>query len=112
MFLLPFVFIVLTSLMTDRQSLSAKLWPDPFVWRNYIEVFRPAGDGPLDPNTMMYCGLATLGLLLSSIPVAYALARLRWRGRQVAFLIVLATMMLPQQVTVVPLYVLWSSSAW
>ena len=57
---------------------------------------------------MVYCGLATLGLLLSSIPVAYALARLRWRGRQVAFLIVLATMMLPQQVTVVPLYVMWS----
>ena len=56
----------------------------------------------------MYCGLATLGLLLSSVPVAYALARLRWRGRQVAFLIVLATMMLPQQVTVVPLYVMWS----
>jgi multiple sugar transport system permease protein len=109
MFLLPFVFIVLTSLMTARQSLSASLWPHPIQLSNYVEIFR------VQPqllrwigNTLMYCGLATLGLLVSSIPVAYALARLRWRGRQVAFLIVLATMMLPQQVTVVPLYVMWS----
>ena len=109
MFLLPFVFIVLTSLMSDQQSLSAKLWPHPFQWSNYVEVFRTQPDIlHWMANTLMYCGLATLGLLLSSIPVAYALARMRWRGRQVAFLIVLATMMLPQQVTVVPLYVMWS----
>ncbi len=108
MFLLPFVFIFLTSLMTNEQSLSARLWPNPVQWSNYVEVFRVAPLPRWIANTMMYCALATLGLLLSSVPVAYALARLRWRGRNVAFLIVLATMMLPQQVTVVPLYVLWS----
>jgi multiple sugar transport system permease protein len=108
MFLLPFVFIALTSLMTGDQSLSPKLWPSPFRWSNYIDVFHQAPLMRWIANTMIYCGLATVGLLLSSIPVAYALARLRWRGRQVAFLLVLATMMLPQQVTVVPLYVMWS----
>jgi multiple sugar transport system permease protein len=108
MFLLPFVFIVLTSLMTARQSLSPDIWPNPIRWRNYVDVFLTAPLLRWTANTMVYCGLATLGLLLSSIPVAYALSRLRWRGRQVAFLIVLATMMLPQQVTVVPLYVMWS----
>jgi len=107
-FLLPFVFIFLTSLMTDKQSLSSHLWPSPFHWSNYIDVFRAAPLLRWTANTLVYCGLATLGLLLSSVPVAYALARLRWRGRQIAFLIVLATMMLPQQVTVVPLYVMWS----
>ncbi len=107
-FLLPFVFIALTSLMTGDQSLSPNLWPSPFRWSNYVDVFHQAPLMRWIANTMMYCGLATVGLLLSSIPVAYALARLRWRGRQVAFLIVLATMMLPQQVTVVPLYVMWS----
>src|SRR5207342_670006 len=59
-------------------------------------------------NTMLYAGLATLGLLVSSIPVAYALARLRWRGQNVAFLITLVAMMLPPQVTVIPVYVLWA----
>jgi multiple sugar transport system permease protein len=109
-FLLPFLFIVLTSLMTGDQSLSANLWPHPFRWSNYVDIFR-FPDAPMLRwlgNTLLYCVVATVGLLLSSIPVAYALARLRWRGRQAAFLIVLATMMLPQQVTVVPLYVMWS----
>jgi multiple sugar transport system permease protein len=57
---------------------------------------------------MLYAGLSTIGVLVSSIPVAYALSRLRWKGRDGVFLLVLATMMLPAQVTAVPLYVLWS----
>ena len=60
---------------------------------------------------MIYAGLATLGLLVSSIPVAYALSRLRWRGRDAVFLVVLIALMLPPQVTVVPLYVMWSKLA-
>ena len=42
------------------------------------------------------------------MPVAYALARLRWRGRNFAFMIVLIALMLPPQVSVVPLYVMWA----
>jgi multiple sugar transport system permease protein len=107
-FLLPFVFITLTALMSDNQALSAKLWPHPFVWSNFTDVFTKAPIWRWTLNTMLYSGLATLGLLLSSIPVAYALARLRWRGRNVAFVIVLIALMLPPQVSVVPLYVMWA----
>jgi multiple sugar transport system permease protein len=107
-FLLPFVFIVLTSLMTNHQALSPRLWPHPFAWHNYIEVFHKAPLWHYALNTLLYGVLATAGLLLSSIPVAYALARLRWRGANVAFLITLIAMMLPPQVTVVPVYVLWA----
>jgi multiple sugar transport system permease protein len=81
-FLLPFVFITLTALMSDNQALSAKLWPHPFVWSNFTDVFTKAPIWRWTLNTMLYSGLATLGLLLSSIPVAYALSRLRWRGRK------------------------------
>ena len=107
-FLLPFVFIVLTSLMTSHQALSPKLWPDPFAWHNYVDVFTKAPLWRYALNTLIYGGLATLGLLVSSIPVAYALARLRWRGSHVAFLITLVAMMLPPQVTIVPVYVLFA----
>jgi multiple sugar transport system permease protein len=107
-FLLPFVFISLTALMSDNQALSAKLWPHPFVWSNFTDVFTKAPLWRWTLNTMLYSGLATLGLLLSSIPVAYALSRLRWRGRNVAFVIVLIALMLPPQVSVVPLYVMWA----
>jgi multiple sugar transport system permease protein len=107
-FLLPFAFITLTSLMTTNQALSAHIWPHPFRFQNYLDVFHKAPLLRWTFNTLVYSCLATLGVLVSSIPVAYALARLRWRGRNVAFLIVLVALMLPPQVTVVPLYVMWS----
>jgi multiple sugar transport system permease protein len=108
MFLAPFAFMLLTALMTSDQTLSAKLWPHPFHWSNVTEIFHKAPLWRYTLNTMIYAGLSTIGVLVSSIPVAYALSRLRWRGRDAAFLLVLATMMLPAQVTAVPLYVMWS----
>jgi multiple sugar transport system permease protein len=107
-FLAPFVFMVLTALMTADQTLSSKIWPHPFHWSNVTEVFDRAPLWHYTLNTMLYAGLSTIGVLVSSIPVAYALSRLRWRGRDAVFLLVLATMMLPAQVTAVPLYVMWS----
>ncbi len=107
-FLAPFVFIVLTSLMTTNQALSAHLWPHPFRLRNFVDVFTTAPLWRWALNTMMYSVLATIGLLLSSIPVAYALARIRWKGRDVAFIVVLVALMLPPQVSVVPIYVMWA----
>jgi multiple sugar transport system permease protein len=107
-FLAPFAFIALTSLMTNEQALSSHLWPHPLRFHNFIDVFTKAPLLRWTFNTMVYSCLATLGLLVSSIPVAYALARLRWRGRNAAFLVVLVALMLPPQVTVVPLYVMWA----
>ena len=111
-FLLPIVLIVLTALMTDRQTLTPALWPDPFRWSNFTDVFR---DIPLlryTWNTFQIAALATIGVVASCIPVAYALSRLRWRGRQGVFMLVLSTMMLPAQVTVVPLYIIFVRFGW
>ena len=107
-FLLPIVFIALTALMTDGQALTPALWPHPFQWSNFVEVFRQAPLWRWILNTVMYAGLATLGVLVSSVPVAYALAKIRWKGRDAVFLIVLVSLMLPPQVAVVPLYVMWA----
>jgi multiple sugar transport system permease protein len=107
-FVLPVVFVVLTALMTNEQALSTKLWPDPFHWSNFTEVFHKSPILRWTLNSFIYSSVGTLGLLLSSIPVAYAFARLRWRGRDAAFMVVLVALMLPPQVTVVPLYVMWA----
>ena len=106
-FLAPLVFIVATSLMTNQQALSPDLWPNPLTW-NFDNVFERAPLLRYAGNTFLYAGLSTVGVVLSSVPVAYALARLRWRGRNAALLLVLAMMMLPPQVTVVPLYSFFS----
>jgi multiple sugar transport system permease protein len=108
MFLAPFAFIVLTSLMTNEQALSAHLWPHPFRWQNYADVFHQAPILRWALNTFTYSVLATLGVLCSSIPVAYAPSRIRWRGRDLAFATVLIALMLPPVVSVVPLYVMWA----
>jgi len=108
MFLAPFVFIVLTALMTDHQALSPKLWPEPFRWSNFVDVFRTAPIWRYALNTFFYAGLATIGVLVSSIPVAYALSRVRWWGRDVVFVVTLVALMLPVQVTIVPVYVLFA----
>jgi multiple sugar transport system permease protein len=107
-FILPVVFVFLTSLMTDQQALSTNLWPHPFKWSNYTDVFHKSPLWRWSFNSFVYSSLATLGLLVSSIPVAYAFARLRFRGRDTLFLVVLVALMLPPQVTVVPLYVMWA----
>jgi multiple sugar transport system permease protein len=107
-FVFPILFMLLTALMTSDQALSTKLWPEPFQWSNFSEVFDRAPMLRYGLNTLIYSGLATLFMLLSSVPVAYALARLRWKGRDAVFLLVLVAMMLPPQVTIVPLYVMWA----
>ena len=108
LFLAPFMFIVLTSLMSNDQALSTHLWPRPFEWSNFRDVFSKSPFWRWALNTMIYACLATLGVLVSSIPVAYALSRIRWRGRNVAFGLVLIALMLPPVVSVVPLYVMWA----
>jgi multiple sugar transport system permease protein len=107
-FLAPFLFIVLTAFMTNGQALSPKLWPHPFRFQNFVDIFHQAPLWRYALNSFIYGALATLFLLMSSIPVAYALAKLRWRGREAAFLVVLIAMMLPPQVTVIPVYVMWA----
>jgi len=107
-FLLPFLFILLTALMTNEQALSTHIWPHPFRLRNFVDVFTKAPLWRWTLNTLVYSTLATIGVVVSSIPVAYALSRIRWRGREFAFIVVLVALMLPPQVSVVPLYVMWA----
>jgi multiple sugar transport system permease protein len=111
-FLMPFVFIVLTSLMTDDQALTPALWPRPFRFANYADVFHRIPLLRYTWNSWLIASLSTVGVVVSCVPVAYALSRLRWRGRQAAFLLVLSTMMLPFQVTVVPLYIVFTRLHW
>jgi multiple sugar transport system permease protein len=108
MFLAPLVFVVLTSFMTTSQAAGPSIWPQPFHPANFADVFSRAGLLRATGNTLLYAGLSTIGVVVSSVPVAYALSRLQWRLRGVTFVVVLATMMLPQQVTAVPLYVLFA----
>lgn len=107
-FIAPIVFMFLTAVMSDQQSLTKNLWPASWHWENFGTVFQKAPMLQYFMNSMLYAGLATAFMLISSIPVAYALARLKWRGRSTMFYLVIVAMMLPPQVIAVPMYVLWA----
>jgi multiple sugar transport system permease protein len=107
MFIAPFVFIILTALMTESQAVTPSFWPRPFQWSNFAEVFDRIPLISYAWNTTQIAVGSTIGVLVSCIPVAYALSRMQWRGRQIAFVLILATLMLPFQVTIVPLYIIW-----
>jgi multiple sugar transport system permease protein len=108
LFILPFAFVGLTALMTDQQSLTRDLWPHPFQWDNLVDAWQTPGFPTWWRNTIVYAVAGTSLALLSSIPVAYALAHFRFRGRQLAMMMVIATMMLPPQVVIVPMYLVWA----
>jgi multiple sugar transport system permease protein len=107
-FVLPFVFVFLTAVMSDEQTLTRDLWPNTWEWHNLVDVWRTPGFGTWWRNTIEYAVVGTLLTLVSSIPVAYALAHFRFRGRNLAMMVVVATMMLPPQVVIVPMYLFWA----
>jgi multiple sugar transport system permease protein len=107
-FLLPFVFLFLTSVMTDGQALTSSLWPRHWDWDNYVTVFRVHGFGTWWRNTAVYAVSGTVLTVVSSLPVAYALAKFRFPGRRLAMVLVISMMMLPPQVVVIPMYLFWA----
>jgi multiple sugar transport system permease protein len=109
-FVAPFLFVALMSFMTSDQALTSNLWPTTWHPENFVDIFTKMPMFDYLVNTMTYALLATGFMLLSSIPAAYALAKLRWRGSTAVFVVVICMMMLPPQVVTVPLYLMWSNA--
>jgi multiple sugar transport system permease protein len=109
-FLAPFVFVFLLSFMTSDQALTSNLWPATWHPENFLDIFRKFPMFDYLVNTVVYAVLATGFMLLSSVPAAYALAKLRWRGGNAVFIVIICMMMLPPQVVTVPLYLMWANA--
>ncbi|MGW1026298.1 carbohydrate ABC transporter permease [Streptomyces sp. NPDC002577] len=107
-FVLPFVFVVFTSLMSDQQTLTRDLVPETWQWDNYRRVFDTPGFLTWWRNTLLYAGVGTVLTVVSSVPVAYALAKFRFRGRNLSLMLVISMMMLPPQVVIIPMYLFWA----
>jgi multiple sugar transport system permease protein len=84
-----------------------------FYWENFVDVFMEL---PIFlhfiKNSIFVTLLSIIGTVLSSSLVAYSFARLRWPGRNVIFIILLSTMMLPGQVTMIPVFVIYKTLGW
>lgn len=108
LFLVPFAWMLSTSLKTP-QELQGIIWiPQILDFSNYTTAFSFGLWGLWFRNSFIITILSVVGMVLASSLVAYSLARLRWRARELVFSIVLATMMLPGIVTLIPQFILFS----
>jgi multiple sugar transport system permease protein len=113
-YLAPFVWMISTSLKTIAQSIASPpvIIPDPIVFKPYVDALTKMNYPLAFGNTLLYAVPAVIGTVISCSLVAYGFALIRWRGRNALFLVVLATMMLPSQVTLIPLYVIYAKLGW
>ena len=114
LFLMPLIWMAASSLKPNYQILAVPpdLLPNPPRWENYGEALTYVPFGRYTLNTLVIAGLTIVGHLLSCSVVAYGFARLRAPGRELLFVVMLATMMLPYPVIMVPLYMLFSKLGW
>ena len=104
--LFPFLWMVLGSLKPKAElfAVPMKLFPSTWMWKNYRDVFQKIPFVQFYINTAKIAIFSTLGQVITCALSAYAFAKLKFKGRDLLFMLYLATMMIPYQVTMIPQY--------
>jgi multiple sugar transport system permease protein len=112
--LLPVWYLISTALMTKKQFFKREIqwYPKPFTLENFRRAFDLVPLERYIANTIQIELIVVPATLISASMVGYAFARLRWPGRDKFFLVLLATLMLPNQVTLIPLYIIFRNFHW
>src|SRR5690606_39514597 len=112
--LVPLIWTLSTSLKTPGSEFSIPVrWiPETWHFENYLEVARRVPLPRWFFNSLVVALAATAGQMLTGSMAGYAFARLRFRGRDTTFLLFLATMMIPPQVTLIPLFIIVRTFGW
>jgi multiple sugar transport system permease protein len=109
--LVPFAWMLGTSLTAQERLFiyPPQVIPDPIVWENYVNAWNalPVSFTRFTANTVFITVLAMTAEIFTCSLVAYGFARFRWPGRDLVFLVMLSTMMLPGVVTLVPQFIMW-----
>lgn len=111
---IPFEWMIVTSLKPSGTEFSypPQLWPSQVDWTNYTRLFTLVPFARYFANTVFVTTLIVLGQLLICSLAAYGFARLNFIGRDAIFILYLATMMIPFQVTLIPLYLMVFRLGW
>ena len=112
--IVPFAWMISTSLKSGQYVLSMppQLIPNPATLDSYRRIFELYPIGRMLFNSLFVAGLTTVGQLITCSMAAYAFARLKFRGHNFVFLLYLATLMVPFQVTITPLFILMRIFGW
>ncbi len=113
-YIFPLYWLLVTALKTDLEIFAQPppIFPPNPQWRNFAESTTYIPFWRYMWNTIAISGLTVLGTVLSCTFIAYGFARIQWPGRNIIFLIYLSTIMLPSQVTLIPLYLIFRDLGW
>lgn len=111
-FLFPIYALLINSFMPDEQLLGVKtLWPKYFYFGAYTKMFNIEYLGYLK-NTIFVCLMNVLGVCFASSMCAYGLAKVKFKGKNVIFTTIMATVLLPSTITSIPLYIIYTQLNW
>jgi multiple sugar transport system permease protein len=113
-YIFPFYFSIITSLKTDAQVFlfPPQMYPPTPQWLNYPTATQYIPFWLYMWNTFVICALTVIGTLLSCTLIAYGFSRINFPGRELLFIVYLSTIMLPGQVTMIPLYIFYRQLGW
>jgi ABC-type glycerol-3-phosphate transport system permease component len=113
-FIVPFVWMTLSSLKVPAELFVVPMqWlPKKAQWHNYIRIFTEFPFLQDFRNTMVLVVVNVIGAVLSNTLIAYGFAKIEWKGREALFYVVLATLILPFQVVMIPLFILFHQLHW
>ncbi|MCM3131262.1 carbohydrate ABC transporter permease [Paenibacillus polysaccharolyticus] len=113
-FITPFIWLLSTSLkpLTQIFTFPPEWIPQPILWSNYSRAVEYIPFWTYLKNTAIITIASTLGVIISCPLVAYSFAKLEYRGRGILFFVTLAVMMIPGQVTMIPLFLLFTKLGW
>ena len=112
--IVPFIWMLSTSLKAPGQTFvyPPQFVPDPLVFENYPNMWQALTFGQFFVNSLNIASLSTIGQLITCSMGAFAFSVLKFRGRDLLFLALLATLMVPYQVTLIPTFILFSKLGW
>lgn len=110
-FFMPFYWMLSTSLKdVNYVFVNPPQWfPKPIMWSNFAKVFVRMDLAKYITNTVIVATLPVIGEILSAPMIAYSLTIIPWKGQKFIFPIILVTMMIPWQVTQIPMYTIWKN---
>ncbi|MCU9613090.1 carbohydrate ABC transporter permease [Caldibacillus lycopersici] len=112
--IIPFIYMISISLASGETvaKMEFTIWPREFTWHNFVELFSNAQILNYFKNSIILVIFAIIGQVLSSSFVAFGFSRLNGKGKNFLFLVLLSTMMIPGQITMIPQFIIFSELGW
>lgn len=107
---IPLYWMVRSSFMKNTEIYSMRpfiFWPKEMLWDNYVKAWNSADFPRYTLNTVIIVVSCMAGTVLTASMAAYAFSRMKWRGKNLCFALILSTMMLPSSVTLIPQFLIW-----